>query len=585
MTDFFVDPRNGDDSFVGSLAFPVKTLNQAEVLAGTNDRIFFYPGIYKMTDGRPKNEAVGRQHTALNKWTVVFIDDRNDGQPMVDFIGDKYLRMSGLIFDGFQNVPFLDQNITGANNDARLIIDNCIFRNIPDKFFDNNLGGKQTIDAVDCLWVGCGNAGVKFSEQLDNDITVDPQRGRFQNCAWINCTYGGDALWDLNDSGVDIIGCIITGCTLNRIYDVPVNDVFKGKWNFNIFNPNNVLNIGFGRTTTGERGALNGSIAQGTLTIVDNPTDGDTITVDGRLYTFQDTLTNVDGNVQIEVAVGSTRNNLVNAFLRIGTPGTQYAAATIEHPTVIMAAFILDDAILTAKEPGTAGNAIPTVSSFASGNNFFDAVTLGTTTAGTDGWRQLTPNDQNSVEADPLIVEIARGIYGTVPGGPADRAGFGTSTVGPQRLRVGMSAGLTPAAWNGGTSLEGTTDLADPTRVAIVSDNIKLVGGYKAFGKWRTLVFDMGETRPVIGNFFLEQIKEFYPEVGVDIDIAATDGIQQIQIRLGLTLSLLTASIPFAVTLGEEFSVPIRARFIELTIPLRNDGPEALLFDDGTLFV
>lgn len=125
--------------------------------------------------------------------------------------------------------------------------------------------------------------------------------------------------------------------------------------------------------------------AQGTLTLDTNPTDTDTMTIDGRTYIFQDTLTNVDGNIHIGVDLAATKLNLLAAMrLTGGVPGTDYAEVMTVHATVQPDedGFTVDDLILEAVSGGTAGNAIVTTETFTAGTNIFDAATLGTTVLG-----------------------------------------------------------------------------------------------------------------------------------------------------------------------------------------------------------
>jgi len=121
--------------------------------------------------------------------------------------------------------------------------------------------------------------------------------------------------------------------------------------------------------------------SKGTLTLDTNPADAKTMTVDAKVYIFKTTPT-VDGDIQIGVDIAATQANLVAAFDLSGVAGVQYAPAMSAHPTVDIAAFIGDDAILTAKNSGVAGDAIATTDTFTAGANGFDAVTLGTTQAG-----------------------------------------------------------------------------------------------------------------------------------------------------------------------------------------------------------
>lgn len=81
--------------------------------------------------------------------------------------------------------------------------------------------------------------------------------------------------------------------------------------------------------------AITGLVAAtGILQIVGQPADTNTVVIDGKTYTYQTILTNVDGNVQIGGTSALSRANLVAAINLTGTPGTDYALATTIHPTV-----------------------------------------------------------------------------------------------------------------------------------------------------------------------------------------------------------------------------------------------------------
>jgi len=125
--------------------------------------------------------------------------------------------------------------------------------------------------------------------------------------------------------------------------------------------------------------------SQGTLTLDTIPTDGDTMTIGSKTYTFKDTLTNVDGNIENAITLAQCKVNIENAVNLTGTPGVGYAAAMTVNGQASIASFIVDDAILTSKLPGTLGDSVSTTQTFTAGTNVFDAVTLGTTTAGVDG--------------------------------------------------------------------------------------------------------------------------------------------------------------------------------------------------------
>lgn len=130
---------------------------------------------------------------------------------------------------------------------------------------------------------------------------------------------------------------------------------------------------------------LNAVASQGTLTMDTNPTDADTMTIDTKVYTFQDTLTDADGNIKIGATLADTKDNVIAAMTLGGTAGTDYATSMTVHPTVFpAAAWATNDLVLTAKVPGSAGDSIATTETFTPVGNVFDAATLGTTTAGAD---------------------------------------------------------------------------------------------------------------------------------------------------------------------------------------------------------
>lgn len=101
--------------------------------------------------------------------------------------------------------------------------------------------------------------------------------------------------------------------------------------------------------------------ATGTLTSTGvDVSNLDTVTIDTKTYTFQTTLTNVDGNVQIGGTAAASLANLAAAINLTGTPGTDYALATTIHPTVFAEAVTATTITATAKDQGTGGNSIVT---------------------------------------------------------------------------------------------------------------------------------------------------------------------------------------------------------------------------------
>lgn len=117
--------------------------------------------------------------------------------------------------------------------------------------------------------------------------------------------------------------------------------------------------------------------ATGTLTTSTQPSDTNTVTIGSNVYTFQSSLTNVAGHVKIAASEALTLVNLMHAINGTGgVSGTDYAAATVAHPTVEATASAAHTVSLRALSAGSAGNAVATTDTLAAGGDGFGAVTL-----------------------------------------------------------------------------------------------------------------------------------------------------------------------------------------------------------------
>lgn len=140
--------------------------------------------------------------------------------------------------------------------------------------------------------------------------------------------------------------------------------------------------------------------AQGKLTIQNQPSAGETITLGTKTYSFVASLvTNTDGQIVIGGTVAATRANITAAINLSGLPGSQYATATSLNGDVEATAIIGNDVIVTAKVGGIVGNSIATTSTLVA-PNAFDGATLGTYRTG------AAPSD-----ADSVIVPAYRGAF------------------------------------------------------------------------------------------------------------------------------------------------------------------------------
>ena len=108
--------------------------------------------------------------------------------------------------------------------------------------------------------------------------------------------------------------------------------------------------------------------ATGILTLTSNASDTETVTIDSKTYTFQTTLTDVDGNVLIGATPSDSLDNLIAAITLGAGAGTLYAASTTLHPTVTAAAGAGDTMDASSKVKGTAQNSIATTETLANGS-------------------------------------------------------------------------------------------------------------------------------------------------------------------------------------------------------------------------
>lgn len=155
-----------------------------------------------------------------------------------------------------------------------------------------------------------------------------------------------------------------------------------------------------------------------TLTIAaGNAGNGETLVVAGVTYTWETTLTNVDGNVLIGADNIQSAYNLIAAITLGETPaglgaGDVYAALTTlnDFATAETVPGTANAMLATAKSGGTSGNALVTTEAMA--NAAWANFASGTLLGGVDG---LITVDETAIVADtPLQVDIP-GYHAAAP--------------------------------------------------------------------------------------------------------------------------------------------------------------------------
>lgn len=119
--------------------------------------------------------------------------------------------------------------------------------------------------------------------------------------------------------------------------------------------------------------------ATGTLTSdATAPSDGDTVTIDGKVYTFKTTLTPTEGQVLIGGSAAVALDNLKAAINHTGTPDTDYKCAAA-HTSVTATTNTNTTQVIEALVAGGAGNLLATTENGT--HTSFGAATL---TGGSD---------------------------------------------------------------------------------------------------------------------------------------------------------------------------------------------------------
>lgn len=154
--------------------------------------------------------------------------------------------------------------------------------------------------------------------------------------------------------------------------------------------------------------------AQGTLTIAEQVTAGDTFTIGDNTYTFIANGTAATGAFDIEMGSNEagTKTNIDAKF------------ADGHHPLVTATAFSSDSKVFTARNPGVAGDAIVFVEgTLTHGSNVLDGSgTLGGTTPGVDAANKIATAGLDYPDSGPLLIGGDRIILTTTNGHANDAA-------------------------------------------------------------------------------------------------------------------------------------------------------------------
>lgn len=157
------------------------------------------------------------------------------------------------------------------------------------------------------------------------------------------------------------------------------------------------------------------------LTLDTNPTDGDTMTIGTRVYTFKTVPAAID-DITLDGTLAVTKTNLVAAINGTGTDGVEAFTGTTKNLQVIFDNFVNDLTTVRAVSQGTSFNSVATVETFTAVTNVFGGAVL---TGGTDApysalrvtSESLTHNtdsvNSDEIRSDRQNVDVIRTNIGT----------------------------------------------------------------------------------------------------------------------------------------------------------------------------
>lgn len=315
-----------------------------------------------------------------------------------------YSSLTGTFSDGEQVRQVIQTGQwfgSDPNGDARTIVYNTsgdfVAGYIGNDTLQTSTGGKDsditlatitysglsgTFQQYEAVSFGGGKIGVVYYDNGSNEMKVwltsgtpivtDPITGEYSGAtatiATIS-TYAGQFIIDFSYS---------TGFTLGD----PIQnfDTYS-----TVYSDNGVdtmyTDVGGSFTVSGD---LYGTTSNATATVdtftqdvyFNSIVDGDTVTIGGKTYTWQSTLTNVDGNVQLGTDDADSLSNLSLALQLTGTPGTDYAASMNANAFVSSDGSSSTSLDVIALIPGTTGNSIAVSQSIASGEYDWNNPTL-----------------------------------------------------------------------------------------------------------------------------------------------------------------------------------------------------------------
>lgn len=277
---------------------------------------------------------------------------------------------------------------------------------------------------------GLPNKGFDITTEVSNNTTYKTTFNSYSDWA---TDYAGNwtLTFGLNDHNLNPVNLVQFFQDNGTSYISPT----QGTWAINKTSQDLVLTI------TGP------AYASQTLTATDI-VNGNTVTINGKTYTFQTTLTDVNGNVALGLDLEATLLNLYNAINLTGEAGVDYADAMTQHTTVSAVDVTATTLTVRANDFGTGANS------------------FGTTSVGDDlGWDDTTLLGGTTVAATGVLTFSGTGTAAdTVTIGSTVYTLVGTlNNNTPNQILIGGSATLTA------TNMEAAINATEASRGILFS--------------------------------------------------------------------------------------------------------------------
>ncbi len=235
-------------------------------------------------------------------------------------------------------------------------------------------------------------------------------------------------------------------------------------------------------------------LATGVLTFGANAGEGEIVTIGSKVYTFQaDISAQTDGLVDIGATASDSLDNLIAAITLGAGSGTAYGSSMTLHPDVTAAVGAGDTMDATAKVPGVGGNSIVTTTNVGSGSWGAGTLTGGNNAVDGD---VLIGSASDSI--DNLIAAITLGagagtayaaattLHPTVTAvaGAGDTMDATAKVAGGAANAIATLSDLTGGSW-GGATLDGGADHMNVTaKVGGVAGNSIVLDEIATFVSW-----------------------------------------------------------------------------------------------------